>query len=97
MICKDFLHYFSAFNCCNASLRLVYFASMTETHEVQTSFMKIGSGNVCLFSCHFYYINETCRYFVFSKKRVNGYKYMDPGISNGPWLEVLITFLGSFL
>ena len=28
---------------------------------------------MCLLSCHFYYIYKICRYFVFSKKRVNGY------------------------
>ena len=36
---------------------LINFISMTETHEVQLTFVKIGSCNVCLLSCHLYLWN----------------------------------------
>ena len=39
---------------------LINFISMTETHEVQLSFVKICSGNVCLLSCHLYLWDFRC-------------------------------------
>ena len=37
------------------------YSSVTETKEVQRLIMKVGSNNMCLLSCQFYYTYETCK------------------------------------
>ena len=37
------------------------FSSLMKTHEVRKPFIKVGSGNVCILSCQFYYNYETLK------------------------------------
>ena len=63
VICKDFLHLsgFLVLHCFFEAL-LIY-SSIIETKEVQRFIMKVGSTEVCLLSCQFYYTYETCKHY----------------------------------
>ena len=39
------------------------YSSFIETKEVERLILKVGSINVCLLSCQFYYTYETCEHF----------------------------------
>ena len=74
MICKDFLHLFGCLVLhCFLEARLIY-SSVTETKEVQRTFMKVGTANVCSLSCQFYYTHESLR--TLAKKKAM-HRYID--------------------
>ena len=67
VICKDFLHLCGCLVLhCFFEASSIY-SSIIETKDVQRLIMKVGSINVCLLSCQFYY----------RKKKKAMYKYID--------------------
>ena len=70
VMCRDFLH-----SCvclvlhCFLKASSIYSSEEVQTKEVQRLIMKVGSVNLCLLFCQFYYTYETCKHFALQQRK----------------------------
>ena len=77
VICKGFLHLFGFLVLYCFLKALLIYCSIIETKEVQRLITKVGSIDVCLLFCQFYYTYETCKTLCALVEKKSMFKYID--------------------